>query len=235
LESLFFPLFKKQYLFATHSPEIYNQLISTGKKAFLVKVPYNHSKWHEISLKGCPDKKIDLLFVGRLEKGKGIYKLLSAVEKIKAVMPAISLAILGDGPLRKSVLDFVKSKNLLANVHLAGFLKDEDLRQYYNNCRILVFPSEDESLGYVGLEAQSCGLPVITFDHNGARRWCRDYHNGFLVEGRSAQKLADKVLEIINDDVLLTRISINAREQMAFESYNASRQELTGIYKALCP
>ncbi len=235
LQSLFFPQFKTNFLFATHSPDIYHQLLSTGRKAFLVKVPFNHYNWHGYPPKDGPGKKIDLLYVGRLEKGKGIFKLIEAVEKIKEVIPTISLSILGEGSQMQSILNSIKTKNLTPNIHLAGFQRDDQLRQHYYNARILVFPSEDESLGYVGLEAQSCGLPVITFDHQGARRWCRDYHNGFLVEGRSAQKLADKVLEIINDDVLLTRISINAREQMEFESYNASRQELTDIFIALCP
>lgn len=235
LESIFFPKFKTTYVYATHSPDICNRIRATGRKAFLVKVPFNHSYWHAFSHKGNPDRKIDLLYVGRLEKGKGIFKLIEAVEKIKKVIPFISLSILGDGTQRQSILNTVKAKNLASNIHLTGFQDDENLRQYYSNSRILVFPSEDESLGYVGLEAQSCGVPVITFDHPGSRRWCSDYHNGFLVEGKSAQKLADKVLEIIHDDVLLTRISINAREQMEFQLYNASRQELTDIYKALCP
>ena len=235
LESLFYPKFRTTYLFATHSPDIYDQLVSTGKKAFLVKVPFNHSDWQTSSLKVDQDRKIDLLYVGRLEKGKGIFKLIEAVEKIKVVIPSISLTVLGDGSQRQSVLNRIKAKNLTGNIHLEGFQHDEDLRRYYNNAKLLVFPSEGESLGYVGLEAQSCGVPVITFDHQGARRWCRDYQNGFLVKGRSTQKLVDKVLEIINDDVLLTRISTTAREHMEFESYNASRQELSGVFKALCP
>ncbi len=127
----------------------------------------------------------------------------------------------------------VKQKNLTDNIVIKGFQQDNQIAYYYHHCRLFVFPSDGETLGYVGLEAQSCRIPAVAFANKGTNRWCKDNQNGFIVKGRSAQNLANKVMEIISDDVLLTRISTAARENIRLEAYNASKQELTDIYKAI--
>jgi glycosyltransferase involved in cell wall biosynthesis len=83
------------------------------------------------------------------------------------------------------------------------------------------------------LEAQSYGVPVVAFHNQGTMRWCKDNHNGFIVDGRTSQKLAQKVMEIINDDVLLNRISTVARENISLKKYNASAQTIMDIYKVI--
>ena len=57
----------------------------------------------------------------------------------------------------------------------------------------MVFPPEyDELFGLVGIEAQSCGLPVISTDTGGIPEWCHDGETGLLVPMKSPQKLAEK-------------------------------------------
>ena len=176
---------------------------------------------------------VDLLYVGRIEKKKGIFTLVRAVELIKEKIPSITLSVLGDGSQVKALEKMVKDRKLATNVKIIGRQEDKELLRYYSFARLLVFPSATETLGYVGLEAQACGTPVIAFRNEGTSRWCRDNESGFIVQGTSAQKLADKVLEIIHDDVILTRISTAARENIRLEAYNASSQKVPDIYKAI--
>jgi len=221
------------FTFLTHSADFYQKLNKVSRKAYLVKVPFNSTKWERTHSSDCSHVKTDLLFVGRIEKAKGIFKLINAVERVKAKIPSVKVAILGDGSELGALKQMVSAKKLTANVEIRGMQQDQVIMDYYHHTKILVFPSAIESLGYVGLEAQSCGVPVVAFENKGSRRWCMDNHSGFMVKERSAQKLADKVLEIIHDDVILTRISTTARENIRLEGYNASKHRITDIYKAV--
>ena len=233
LNSPFYIHTTNTFTYLTHSPEFYQQLNKLRCKAYLVKVPFNPAKWEHTHTDNCRQAKTDLLFVGRIEKAKGIFKLIHAIEKVKAKMPGVKVTILGDGSELRALKHMVKAKKLMANVDIRGMQQDHVIMDYYHHTKILVFPSAIESLGYVGLEAQSCGVPVVAFENKGSSRWCMDNLNGFMVKERTAQKLADKVLEIIHDDVILTRISTAARENIRLEGYNASKQEITDIYKAV--
>jgi glycosyltransferase involved in cell wall biosynthesis len=221
------------FTFLTHSVDFYQKLNKDSRKAYLVKVPFNPTKWERTHNNDCSHVKTDLLFVGRIEKAKGIFKLINAVERVKAKIPSVKVAILGDGSELGALKQMVSAKKLTANVEIRGMQQDQVIMEYYHHTKILVFPSAIESLGYVGLEAQSCGVPVVAFENKGSSRWCMDNHSGFMVKERSAQKLADKVLEIIHDDVILTRISTTARENIRLEGYNASKHRITDIYKAV--
>lgn len=233
LQSVLYLDTKDNFTFLTHSQEIYDGLIASGRKAYLVRVPFNHAKWTIQPADDHGHRPIDLLYVGRIEKSKGVFILVKAVDRIRQKLPSISLSILGDGTQRKALEGMIRELKLESNIKIMGLQDDLPLRRYYARARLLVFPSASETLGYVGLEAQACGTPVIAFKNQGTSRWCRDNDSGFIVEGRSAQKLADKVLEIIHDDVILTRISTAARENIRLEAYNASSQEVPDIYKAI--
>jgi glycosyltransferase involved in cell wall biosynthesis len=233
LQSVLYLDTKNNFTFLTHSPEIYDHLVTSGRKAYLVRVPFNHAKWTIPQKDDHGHRPIDLLYVGRIEKAKGIFTLVRAIEMIKAKMPSITLTVLGGGSQLEALKSLVSVRKLTTNIRIMGMQEDQELLRYYACARLLVFPSSTETLGYVGLEAQACGTPVIAFKNEGTSRWCRDNIDGFIVHGSSAQKLADKVLEIIHDDVILTRISTAARENIRLEGYNASSQEVPDIYKAI--
>ncbi|MBK9104705.1 MAG: glycosyltransferase family 4 protein [Saprospiraceae bacterium] len=233
LQSFLYLQAKTNFTFLTHSPDIHEGLIAMARKTYLVKVPFNYAKWTRPQANDNGHRPIDLLYVGRIEKSKGVFTLVKAVDRIRQRLPSISLSILGDGTQRKALESMVRGLKLESNIEIMGLQEDQPLRLYYARARILVFPSATETLGYVGLEAQACGTPVIAFENEGTSRWCRDNIDGFIVHGGSAQKLADKVLEIIHDDVILTRISTAARENIRLEGYNASSQEVPDIYKAI--
>jgi len=231
LRSVIFIPATDKFIFLTHSPDIYQKMVRQGMKAHLVRVPFNPGKWAHSTMEEVSGCSADLLYVGRIEKAKGIFKLVRAVERLKQSIPSISLAILGEGSKLPELEKLVKKKNLTTNIRIRGFQRDDQIAHYYHHCRLLVFPSDGETLGYVGLEAQSSGIPVVAFANSGTTRWCKDNLNGFMIKGNSAQNLADKVLEIISDDVLLTRISTAARENIRLEAYNASKQKITDMYK----
>lgn len=100
------------------------------------------------------------LFVGMLEKHKGILNLLQVFKEIRREINA-ELVVVGDGSLKKQVTDFTK-KNSLTFVSFEGFLRKEKLYPLYQNALALVIPSIcSENAPLTALEALSVGTPVI--------------------------------------------------------------------------
>lgn len=107
------------------------------------------------------DEYVNVLFVGRLEKRKGLRDLLRAYEYLQLRVPRSRLIIVGDGPLRSMVESHV-DKHRLANVVLAGHVPDEVLPRYFCSADIFCSPATGgESFGIVLLEAMATGLPVV--------------------------------------------------------------------------
>jgi len=106
---------------------------------------------------GC----VNVLFVGRLEKRKGLSDLLRAYRYLHERVPRTRLIIAGDGPLRGMVEGFVSSQRL-ENVVLAGYVPDQVLPRFHASADIFCAPATGrESFGIVLLEAMAAGLPVV--------------------------------------------------------------------------
>ncbi len=101
--------------------------------------------------------RYDLIYVGGLVEAKGIDQLIIDVSKI-----GISLAIVGDGPLR-SKLEGLASR-LGANVHFLGRLPREKVIPMYSSSRAVILPSRSEGFPTVVLEALALGKPTILSD-----------------------------------------------------------------------
>lgn len=107
-------------------------------------------------------KEYDLIFVGRLEKNKGINLFLEAIRNLKHQTPKIKCLIVGDGPLKESLKFKIKSLKLDNNVTFYGWAKDQkEIAQLLNKSRILVMLSYNEGGPRVVVEAMACGLPVL--------------------------------------------------------------------------
>lgn len=103
---------------------------------------------------GIEKDKILFLFVGRIDKGKGISELVSAFNKMKKIHPSIELIILG--PLQDSSL--VK----IIEPFWRGFKESNELSKWYSAADVFVLPTYHESFGLVLLEALYYNLPIIT-------------------------------------------------------------------------
>ncbi len=107
------------------------------------------------------DDCVNILFVGRLEKRKGLRDLLQAYVYLHERVPRTRLIIAGDGPLRSKVESFVSGRRL-ENVVMAGYVPDEVLPRFHASADIFCSPATGrESFGIVLLEAMATGLPVV--------------------------------------------------------------------------
>jgi glycosyltransferase involved in cell wall biosynthesis len=125
----------------------------------------------------------DIIYVGRLLSYKNVDVLIRATHLLTKDHPNILLAIIGDGPERENLEKLVEQLQIQKNVRFVGFVeKDNDVYAHMHASKVLVLPSTREGFGIVVLEANACGLPVITINHmnNAAKDLITESVNGVV-------------------------------------------------------
>ncbi len=150
-----------------------------------IKVAMSGIDFEEIDSAGPTDDKSDIIFVGRLIKDKNVDLLIKSTGLIKKAISNIKCLIIGDGPERNSLEGLVSNLHLEKNVSFSGSLDDsQDVFSRLKASKVFVLPSTREGFGIVSLEANACGLPIVTVKHpqNAATDLVVEGRNGFLCE-----------------------------------------------------
>jgi glycosyltransferase involved in cell wall biosynthesis len=151
----------------------------------------------------------DCIFAGRLIKEKNVDILIKSVDLVKREIPNVKCLIIGDGPEKEKLEKMTRKIGLENNVQFLGFIEDhDDVISYMKSSKIFVLPSIREGFGVVVLEANACGLPVITINHkrNAAADLIEDEKNGLLVD-LSENLISEKIIKLLKDDKLREEMS----------------------------
>lgn len=120
---------------------------------------------------GIPEKKehdkVMLLWSGRMIKRKGLDFLIDVIKQVDTNRPFV-LKLVGDGPEKEKLVAKVKKLGLESKVEFVGQVPYTEMQWLYQTSDIFVFPSLRETTGTVLFEAMANGLPIVTFDQNGA-------------------------------------------------------------------
>lgn len=144
------------------------------------------------------------LFVGKLEVNKGGALLLNLASRLP---PGTRLDVVGDGTLKEIFLKELESLGLRDRVAYRGWLTGEEVRRAYDNARVVIFPSLwEEPFGRIGIEAMAAGKPVVAFEVGGVSDWLQSGVNGFLVPRGDVTSLAEKAVQLLNNEELSLRM-----------------------------
>jgi glycosyltransferase involved in cell wall biosynthesis len=170
-----------------------------------------------------------VLFVGRLEREKGIIDALSALRALAETVPGMRGVVVGAGGLEAEVRRAAAHSR--GRIEYLGSLDRAALQREYARAAVVIMPSRFEGLGMVALEAQSAGAPVVGYDVDGLRDAVRG--GGVLVPSGDVGALRDAVAALLNDRARRIEVGERGRDAMrAEQSWDAVAARLEEIYAA---
>jgi glycosyltransferase involved in cell wall biosynthesis len=210
------------------APSKYIQNVAKTDVSPIIHLPnfIEMQKFHELT------NNYNLLFVGRLEKIKGVEFLIQAVSLIVKVFPQTTLTLVGDGRNKTDLFNLTKKLQIEQSIQFRGWIEYKNLNTYYKKASLVVVPSIcAEAFGLVILEAMSAGRPVIGTNVGGIPEVIDDGVSGYLVEPANPEQLAEKVIKLFSDEKLLKELGRNARqkaEEFSIEKYVERLEEVYG-------
>jgi phosphatidylinositol alpha-mannosyltransferase len=155
----------------------------------------------DVDLFGCSDVRpmeeyqdgyLNVLFVGRLEKRKGLPYLIEALPQVQRDVPNVRLMVVGAYDEAEQTPFLLQAHSLgLNHVHFVGRVTEEELARYYRTADVFCAPNTGmESFGLVLLEAMASGIPIVASDIEGYHEVVDDGVQGVLVRPEDPEALA---------------------------------------------
>ncbi|MBU1879551.1 MAG: glycosyltransferase family 4 protein, partial [Chloroflexi bacterium] len=173
----------------------------------------------------------NILFVGRMEKRKGLKYLLRAFPIVKQACPEARLIVVGEGRLRAGFQQAIADSGL-PNVDFCGYVSAEDLPRYHRSAHVFCAPATGfESFGIVLLEAMAAGLPVVASDIVGFRAVVSHGGEGLLVTPRDPEELARALILLLRNRELGASMGERGREKSANYDWSAVADRVLDFYE----
>lgn len=185
-------------------------------------------------LKNLPSKKeicrqleltdafINLLFVGRIIRDKGIYELAEAFFRISKQYTNLNLIMIGD-EIEKSSLSFLFDKMGISDkVHFTGIIQHDKVALYMKCADIMILPTWAEGLPNVVIEAMAVGIPVVATAVGGIPEILEHEVTGLLVPARNVDKLTDAITRMLDDSALRETCTANAKK-LVYENFDVKK------------
>jgi colanic acid/amylovoran biosynthesis glycosyltransferase len=162
--------------------------------------------------------KYDLIFVGRFVAKKDPRILMYTLNEVVKINPNVKLCLVGSGYLKSEILKLIKEFKLESNVILKGSVMQSEVYDLLNKSKIYVQHSvtsldgDQEGFPNSILEASSLGLPVVSTIHAGIPEIVIDGKTGFLVQEFDYSMMAQRILELLNDEQLRRNLGDNGQK-----------------------
>ncbi|MEU6378100.1 glycosyltransferase family 4 protein [Streptomyces sp. NPDC046909] len=167
---------------------------------------------------GLTDRPV-VVCVSRLVPRKGQDTLILAMPRILAAQPDAVLLIVGGGPYEKELRRLAAETRVADSVRFTGAVPWAELPAHYGAGDVFAMPCRTrrggldvEGLGIVYLEASATGLPVVAGDSGGAPDAVLDGETGWVVRGGSVEETAERVVVLLEDPELRSRMGQRGRE-----------------------
>ena len=172
------------------------------------------------------DGTLNMLFVGRLNRQKGLEYLIQAIDGLsQKERESIAVDFIGEGPEKAALQQMVVKRNL-RNVKFSGYLTKEEIISRFSDADLFILPSLYEGMPNSLLEAMAGGLPALVTDIMGNQELIRDGENGLLVPPKDPDALRAAIVRFIRQPQLLEAFRENTLERVKAYDWLAVTREL---------
>jgi glycosyltransferase involved in cell wall biosynthesis len=204
------PMYKRLH-FIVGSPSTHREMLHEGfseNRTHLIHYGVDHQLFRPIDI---PRSAVPLIgMLGRLKKYKSVDHLLEAFVIVRQQIPDARLVIVGDGDDKPRLMDQSKQLQIQESVTFTGFVSEEEKIKLLNQIHLAVNTSAKEGWGLTVIEANACGTPTISSNVQGLRDAVNDGETGILYEYGNREQLAEKIILLLRDGHLRTRMEENA-------------------------
>lgn len=174
-----------------------------------------------------------ILFIGRLERRKGVAYLIKAFAKLKEDSKNVKLIIAGDGPELKRLRMLAKQLKV-PDVEFAGYVDDEQKHKLFSTCDVFCSPALfGESFGIVLLEAMAYGVPIVAGNNPGYNDVLIDRGQLSLVNPKDTQEFSRRLNIMLYDEELISSWLKWANKYITSFSYKKIVDNYESLYKDL--
>jgi glycosyltransferase involved in cell wall biosynthesis len=171
------------------------------------------------------EKKI-IGFISSLIENKDPFTFVKSIEELvsKKSLQNFECIIVGDGKLKNDLIEYMYSRNLTKYFKFYPVQNQTELNKFFNSIDLFVFPSREESLGLVGLEAMAVGKIVISAKNGGAETYINNRKNGYLFQPNDYEELANLICNYYelteNEKHLLSENAMKKAQEYESERVN---------------
>ena len=172
-----------------------------------------------------------LLFIGRVDKNKGVEYIYQALNILKDKGVPFYFSMAGAGPEKD---EYVQKFSASLNSHFEykGVVSGKDKIDLFRESNIFLLPSMYEGLPISLIETMSFGIVPVVTNVGSIGTLVKQDETGLFVKRESAQDIADSIEKLVNNKKLMGRLSSNARE-IVFRDFDPVQyiEKLNGIYE----
>src|SRR5699024_568444 len=176
-------------------------------------------------------KKINLIFVGELNRNKNVQTTLKVMRKLidKGYNP--HLDIVGTGDSEEKLKNLVRELNISKSIKFHVYISEKEiLINLYRKASIFIMPSLKETFGLVYIEAMTQGLPIIYSRNQGIDGYFENGEVGFAVSPENPDNILSKIEEIIKNYQTISKNAINKSKEFNWKNI---AEKYIGIYEKI--
>lgn len=174
------------------------------------------------------DDRVSILFVGRLDEGKGLFDLLESQSRLG---DTTRLYLVGSGTLEGELRDSMRTFGIEDDVEFVGAVPHDKVHHYYAAADIFCLPSYHESFGMVNVEAMASGCPVVSTRIDAIEEYLNDGENGLLVTPGDVDELTGALDRLAADDELRSRLIKNGLERAVAFGWSEQASKMEKYYE----
>jgi len=150
-------------------------------------------------------KAIKVLFMGKLNKDKGINDYIEVIKKFKAINKEVKFLMAGNGDI-DAIKELVEKEGLTDQTEILGWIEGKEKEEILSKCDVLLAPSHFEAFGISIVEAMNYGLAIVAYSVGGIPEIVEGSINGYLNEVGDIEGMAHNLQLLIEDSKLLKEI-----------------------------